>query len=104
VAIPSPAPLWRFARAIEQVFELDRDLKEALARIDGRFEAVEARVIELGIEQRTTLVEVRAAAIAAGSSAAAMHTAELARQIGVLQEQVRTLQSTTGIQPGLATT
>jgi len=104
MALASPVGLWKFARAIERVFDLDRELKASVDRFAKQFEAVEASLGRLEAEQRVVRAEAASAAVAAGSSAAAMHTAELARQIGVLQEQVRTLQSVTGMQPGLATT
>lgn len=96
MAIPSPAALWKFARSMERVFELDEAVRDGFAKTGQTIKDIEARFMKIEANQLVLTAEVRAAAMTAGSAAATLHTAELSRQIGILQEQVRTLREGPG--------
>jgi septal ring factor EnvC (AmiA/AmiB activator) len=95
MAVPSPLGLWKFARTIERVFDLDDALRDRFAKLRQQIEGIEARLLKIETDQQVLSAEIRAAAMTAGSAAAALRTAVLARQIGVLQEQMRMLREAT---------
>jgi len=89
VAIPSFPGIWRAARAVEKVFELDANLKTALGEIELRLAEMERRILQLEADKREMVTEAKAAAATAASAAASAHLTDLARQVGALQEQMR---------------
>jgi hypothetical protein len=83
-------------RRIEAVLELDGRLTTTIKEIGEHFQRLEQRVAQLEADKREVVTEARAAAATAVSAVAALHTADLARQIGILQEQVRMLREGAG--------
>ena len=75
-----------FLRTIDRLTEIDRKhgglLKDLVARV-GKLEAADA----------ATVTEARLTASVAGSAAASIHIAELARRQGALEERVKALES-----------
>jgi uncharacterized protein YceH (UPF0502 family) len=81
----SLATLWRLARQVERLFELDRAHGEALEKIAGRLAAIEERLTRL--EARDEALAAKAAA--AATAAAALAMSDLSRRIGALEERGR---------------
>jgi hypothetical protein len=92
VPIPSPTSIWRLTRAVERIFELDAKLREGLQEVDQRFAALELRVLQIEAEKGMLVTEARAAAATAASAVASLHTSDLSRHIGALQQQMRELR------------
>jgi hypothetical protein len=91
LALPSVAAFWRAARAVEKVFELDAALEAVVKDVNKRISDLDRRVLQLEADKRELVTEARAAAATAASAVASAHLTELARQVGVMQEQVRRL-------------
>jgi len=89
VAIPSFPGIWRAARAVEKVFELDAPLRTALGEIELRLAEMERRILQREADKRELVTEAKAAAATAARAAASAHLTDLARQVGVMQEQMR---------------
>lgn len=93
MALPSLSSLWKAAKAVDTVFELDAVVKSAFEKLDFRLSSLERRVQQLESEKREVITEARAAAMTAASAAASAHLSDLARHIGALQEQLRGMKA-----------
>lgn len=92
MALPSPGSIWHLAKKVERVLELDAKMEDALDGIVIRLNALVHRVTTLEVGKRDLINEARLAASAAAGVVASMHTSEISRQLGILQEQVRVLR------------
>lgn len=93
MALPSLLEILKAARAVEKVFELDEVLKKSIGDLDKRLTLIEQRLIVLEAEKQQLVTEAKAAAATAASVAASAHLTELARQVSVMQEQIRGLRA-----------
>ena len=73
--------------------ELDHRLTASLDRISDNLLRIEHQIAQLEVAQNEMATEARASAATAAGAVTAMHTSDLARQVGILQEQVRVLQA-----------
>ena len=71
---------------------LDHGLTASLERISDNLLEIVQRIGQLEIAQREMAIEAKVAAASAANAVAVMSASDLARQIGILQEQVRVLQ------------
>ncbi len=75
-ALDALGSLWRLARKIEELFELNEKINAALAAILARLDAIERRITQIEADQRQLVSEARSASTAAASMVAGNVIAE----------------------------
>lgn len=88
----NPVEWLRAARTIDRLLTLETKHTALIEAQATEIQALKDRVTKLELREAILVAEARGAAAAAASAVAGQHVADLARQLGVLDERTRHLR------------
>jgi hypothetical protein len=88
VALGPLARLWEVARRVEDLFGLQREVRQSLGVIEDRLKALEDRLAKLETDQAQIITEARSAATAASTMVAGAVISDAVTRITRLEGRV----------------
>ncbi len=88
--MPSLADVWRIAKKIDSLLELEERQNRSLAILADRLSALERRMDRLEAREEIVVAKAEGAARSAAAIAGASSIADIARRVGVLEGRAAT--------------
>lgn len=87
MALSDVGRLWKLARRVEELFELQAKVRESFEVIDDRLKNLENRMIQMEAERRELVTEAKSAATAAATTIAGGILSDVVTRITRLEER-----------------
>ncbi len=88
--MPSFADIWRTAKKIDSLLELEERQNKSLAVLADRLTAIERRMDRLEAREEIVVAKAEGAARSAAAIVGTASVADLSRRIGILEERAAT--------------
>ena len=89
MALPSLGTLWALAKSVDRLFQLEEKQRKSILDLQTQLDALAARMVQLEAREEIVVVKAEAAARSAAMGSATAALADIARQVGALQERTR---------------
>jgi hypothetical protein len=96
--LPNVGRLWSLARQLEDLFQLQSQMKEGIGAIDVRLRAIEDRLLRIEAEAPQLITEARSAAGAAASATSGAALNELVTRLTRVEVRLENLEGA-GVRP-----